>query len=102
MQHPPASPLFFVQVRPQASERWTTQGVADSPEVAEQEACGAWRLPVLMTGADCRVVSEEQLELEGGMVAVAEAVASFHAEALRACRWLPLAAEIVSGTAPSV
>ncbi len=102
MQHPPASPLFFVQVRPHSAERWTTQGVADSPEVAEQEASAAWRLPMQMTGADCRVVSDEQLQREGGVVAVAEAVASFHAEALRACRWLPLAAEVVSGARPPV
>jgi hypothetical protein len=45
------------------------------------------------------VVSDAELEHEGGLVAIAEAIASFHAQALVACRWLPLADEIVG--APS-
>jgi hypothetical protein len=48
-----------------------------------------------MARADWRVVSENQLEGEGGIVAVAEAVASFHAQTLRACRWLAVDDEVV-------
>jgi hypothetical protein len=48
-----------------------------------------------VTGADYRVVSDRDLEREGGIVAVVEAVASLHAQALRACRWLPVADEVV-------
>ncbi len=94
MQHPSA-PLFFVQVRPRAAGRWTTHAVAGSLEVAEQRAAEGWRVPMQLTGADYRVVSERELEHEGGIVAVAEAVASLHAQALRACRRLPLARAVV-------
>ena len=94
MQVSPA-PLFFVQVRPTAGGRWTTHAVAGSPAIASREAASCWRLPVQMMGADYRVVSETGLEREGGPMAVAEAVASLHAQALRTCRWLPLADEVV-------
>jgi hypothetical protein len=94
MQASPAQ-LFFVQVRPPAGGRWTTHAVAGSPTIASREAASSWRLPVQITGADYRVVSETELEREGGPVAVAEAVASLHAQALRACRWLPMADEVV-------
>ena len=95
MQHPAISPLFFVQVRPQQGGRWTTHAVAGSSDVAVREGAAGWKLPVAATGADYRVVSEADLEREGGIVAVAEAVASLHAQALRACRWLPLADDVV-------
>jgi hypothetical protein len=100
MQQPTAAPLFFVQVRPPTGGRWSTHAVADSPDVAARRGAAGWRLPVQLTGADYRVVSEEQLKREGGIVAVAEAVASLHAQALRTCRWLPLAGEIVSPPHP--
>lgn len=69
--------------------------MAGSLEVAKQRAAAAWRVPMQLTGADYRVVSERELEHEGGIVAVAQAVASLHAQALRSCRWLPLAREVV-------
>jgi hypothetical protein len=94
MQHRSA-PFFFVQVRPRAAGRWTTHAVAASLEVAERRAAAGWRVAMQLTGADYRVVSEYELEHEGGIVAVAGAVASLHAQALRACRWLPLAREVV-------
>ncbi|HET7428862.1 MAG TPA: hypothetical protein VFJ66_05385 [Gaiellales bacterium] len=89
-----AAPLFFVQVRPPSGGRWTTHAVAGAPEVADREA-QSWKVPAHLTGADCRVVSDRDLEREGGIVAVVEAVASLHAQALRACRWLPVADEVV-------
>ncbi len=93
------SPVFFLQVRPCGARRWTTQAVAESPDVAAREAVDDWALALRLTGGDYRVVGEADLEQEGGIVAVAEAVASFHAQALKASRWLPLADEIV-GVAP--
>ena len=77
-----------------------THAVAGAPEVAAR--CGAerWQLPVQVTGAEYRVVSERDLEREGGIVAVAEAVASLHAQALRASRWLPVADEVVPSPPP--
>jgi hypothetical protein len=91
--------VFFLQIRPRGAERWTTQAVAESPDVATREAAEDWAVPLRLTGGDYRVVGEADLEQEGGIVAVAEAIASFHAQALQACRWLPLADEIV-GVAP--
>lgn len=90
-----ASTLFFVQVRPPLCRRWTTHAVAGSPDVAARKGAEGWRVPVQMTGAELRIVSDADLEREGGIVAVAEAVASLHAQALRACRWLPVADEVV-------
>ncbi len=95
MGDPNAAPLFFVQVRPPSCGRWTTHAVAGAPEVAAREAQG-WKVPAHLTGADYRVVSDRDLEREGGIVAVVEAVASLHAQALRACRWLPVADEVVA------
>ena len=77
-----------------------THAVAGCSDVAAREGAAGWRVPVELTGADYRVVSEHELEREGGIVAVAEAVASLHAQALRACRWLPLADEVVSSPNP--
>ncbi|HEY0389841.1 MAG TPA: hypothetical protein VGC71_15475 [Gaiellales bacterium] len=99
MHRPAAPPLFFLQVRPSGSVRWTTQAVAEAPEVVAREAAKDWELPLRLIGGDHRVVSDAELEHEGGLVAIAEAIASFHAQALVACRWLPLADEIVG--APS-
>src|SRR5690348_6680761 len=93
-----AAPINTPLLRPGATPGSRT---VDDPrrgriaEVAEQRAAAGWRVPMQLTGADYRVVSECELEHEGGIVAVAEAVASLHAQALRACRWLPLAREVV-------
>ncbi|HET6849608.1 MAG TPA: hypothetical protein VFH74_12160 [Gaiellales bacterium] len=95
MHHPHPTPLYFVQVRPPCGGRWTTHAVADASDVAARHGAEEWRVPVEVTGAGYRVVSERELEREGGIVAVAEAIASLHAQALRACRWLPLADEVV-------
>jgi hypothetical protein len=95
MEPEATSPLFFVQVRPSVCQRWTTHAVAGSPEVAARAGAAGWRMPVQITGADYRIVSDADLEREGGIVAVAEAVASLHAQALRACRWLAVADEVV-------
>ena len=44
----------------------------------------------MLETAEFRVVSDRQLEAEGGAVALAQAVASLHAEALRAQSWISL------------
>ena len=83
--------LFFVQVRGGDADRWMTVGTAGSRAIAARAAERDWA-PVtrMLETAEFRVVSDRQLEAEGGAVALAQAVASLHAEALRAQSWISL------------
>jgi hypothetical protein len=84
--HPPGIPLFFVQARLAGAKRWNTRAISDSESEARTIALRDWGASVAAAGGDLRVISEAELDRHGGMVAVMEAVASFHAEALRESR----------------
>jgi hypothetical protein len=84
--HPPGIPLFFVQARPAGAKRWNTRAISGSESEARTIALRDWGASVAAAGGDLRVISEAELGRHGGMVAVMEAVASFHAEALRELR----------------
>jgi hypothetical protein len=84
--HPPGIPLFFVQARPAGAKRWNTRAISGSESEARTIAVRDWGASVAAAGGDLRVISEAELDRHGGMVAVMEAVASFHAEALRELR----------------
>jgi hypothetical protein len=89
-------PVYFVQVRPADASQWTTHAISDSQAEARSIARRDWAAVVAKVGGELRVISETELDRHGGLMAVMEAVASFHAEALRASRWLPIADEIIS------
>jgi len=86
------TPLYFVQIRPAADARWMTVAAGGARAQAQRAADREWRSVVgcLDNGAVYRVVSERDLDDEGGEVAVARAIASLHAESLRAQHWLEL------------
>ncbi|HYW29606.1 MAG TPA: hypothetical protein VE824_07350 [Gaiellales bacterium] len=97
MQRSNDTRVYFVQVRPAGSRRWQTQAIGGSEDEARRLAQRDWSLPIAKARGELRVIGDAELERHGGLVAVMEAIASFHAEALRACRWVPIADEVVSG-----
>jgi hypothetical protein len=86
------APLYFVQVKPTTDARWITVAAGGVRAQAQRAADREWRYVArcLDDGAVYRVVSERDLDSEGGEVAVARAIASLHAESLRAQHWLDL------------
>src|SRR5205807_7880574 len=70
--------VYFVQVRPAGSRRWQTQAIGGSEDEARRLAQRDWSLPIAKARGELRVIGDAELERHGGLVAVMEAIASFH------------------------